>query len=145
MTHWFVKSRSVFGKLGYFRVSVRKVRVKKAKRPTKKKQYLEYKERARALAESRLAHFNQFYNHTWNKITIRNQKTRWGSCSKNGNLNFNYKIALLPPEVADYIIVHELCHLGEFNHSANFWDLVEETIPNHIQIRKRLKKEGMAI
>jgi len=101
---------------------------------------LRYKEEARSLVETRAAYFNNFYNHSWNKITIRNQKTRWGSCSKKGNLNFNYKIVFLPPHIADYIIVHELCHLEQFNHSQKFWNLVAQTTPNYLEIRKELKK-----
>ncbi len=112
--------------------------------PHTKKEIAHYKEQTRALVTERLLYFNQFYGFSWKKIAIRNQKTRWGSCSKQGNLNFNYKISLLPSTMADYIIVHELCHLGEFNHSQNFWNLVAETIPNHVEIRAELKKNNIA-
>ena len=88
---------------------------------------------------ARLTHWNQFYGFTFGRVTIKNHKSRWGSCSKKGNLNFNYKIALLPSELADYIIVHELCHLGEFNHSSRFWALVAKAIPNHRVLRARLR------
>ncbi len=98
-----------------------------------------YKKQALALVIERLNYFNTFYNFTYGKITIRNQKTRWGSCSKRGNLSFNYKIALLTPDVADYIIVHELCHIGQFNHSKDFWNLVGQTIPNYQELRHQLK------
>lgn len=108
-------------------------------RKRSRRDYQKYKEYARALVIERLAHFNISYNFTVGRISIRNQKTRWGSCSKKGNLNFNYKIALLPPELADYVIVHELCHLGEFNHSKNFWTLVERTIPDYRKRRALLK------
>ena len=79
----------------------------------------------------------------FNKINIKNQKTRWGSCSKKGNLNFNYKIALLPQHLADYIIVHELCHLGEFNHSRSFWNLVAKVFPEYLGIRNELRRSGI--
>ncbi len=102
--------------------------------------YLKHKEDARFLVEKRIIEFNKFYNFSYKKISIRNQRTRWGSCSKNGNLSFNYKIALLSPKMADYIIVHELCHLGEFNHSRNFWSLVEKTIPDYKEIRQALRR-----
>lgn len=110
-----------------------------------KKEFIEHKERARVLAETRIEYFNKFYGFSFKRITIRNQKTRWGSCSKNGNINFNYKIALLPEKMADYIIVHELCHLSEFNHSKNFWSLVAKTIPDHCEIRNDLKKNGSSL
>ena len=79
-------------------------------------EYLKYRKKALELAQSKVDYFNQFYGFSYNKITIKQQKTRWGSCSKKGNLNFNYRILLIPEKFADYIIVHELCHLKEFNH-----------------------------
>lgn len=92
-----------------------------------------------ALVHERLNFWNKNYGYSIGKITVRNQKSRWGSCSKKGNLNFNWKIALLPGEMADYIIVHELCHIGEFSHSRKFWELVARTIPNYRALRQRLK------
>lgn len=106
-------------------------------------EYMRFKERARALAHHRLRYFNQHYGFSWKRVSIRDQRTMWGSCSAEGNLNFNYKIALLPPELADYVIVHELCHLKEMNHSKAFWDLVAETIPDHHARRKALKHAKM--
>jgi predicted metal-dependent hydrolase len=105
-----------------------------------KKEYRIYQEKTRQLVQDRLLHFNQFYGFTYKRIFIRNQKTRWGSCSKAGNLNFNYKLCLLPPHLADYIVVHELCHLGELNHSTRFWSLVQKTMPMHKHHRQELKK-----
>lgn len=105
-----------------------------------KKDFLKYKNITLELVERRINYFNQFYNFKFKKISIRNQKTRWGSCSRKGNLNFNYKIALLPEKLSDYIIVHELCHLGEFNHSKKFWNLVFKTIPDYRKIRKEIRK-----
>jgi predicted metal-dependent hydrolase len=102
--------------------------------------YETHKGQARVLAHERVTHFNAFYGFTWNRISIRNQKTRWGSCSAKGNLNFSYKLALLPPHLSDYIVVHELCHLKEFNHGDTFWSLVEQTIPNHKALRKELNE-----
>ena len=101
-----------------------------------------HKKVALELCHARLAHFNSFYNLSYKKVSIKNQTSRWGSCSRRGNLNFNYRIALLPPEIADYIIVHELCHLGEFNHSKKFWDLVAKTVPDWNKLRAQLKEEG---
>lgn len=105
-----------------------------------RRDYGKQKINALALARERIYYFNQFYNFKYQKISIRNQKTRWGSCSKNGNLSFNYKIIYLPPNFADYIIVHELCHLGQFNHSGAFWKLVSRTIPGYKEIRKNIRQ-----
>jgi len=126
-----------------FRLKKKKVFPKK--RIVKNKNYLKYKIVALELAKSRLEYFNTFYNFKYNRVVIRNQKTRWGSCSRQGNLNFNYKIALLPERMSDYIIVHELCHTKEFNHSHDFWDLVAEQIPDYKEIRKDLHKNGSKI
>lgn len=101
--------------------------------------YLEHKEAARRLAHERLAHFNRIYNFSYGDISIRDQKTRWGSCSRSGNLNFNYKLAVVPEHIADYVVVHELCHCKEFNHSKAFWDLVARAIPDHKEIRRQLR------
>ncbi len=104
-----------------------------------KQDFILYKEKALRLAKNRLEHFNSFYNLNWKSISIRNQKTRWGSCSKRKALSFNYKIALLDSSLCDYIIVHELCHLQEFNHSPAFWALVAKTIPDYKALRKQIQ------
>ena len=95
---------------------------------------------ARALVAERLLHFNHHYGYIYGKVFIRNTRTRWGSCSSRGNLGFNYRIAKLPPALQSYIVVHELCHLKEFNHSPAFWRLVEETIPSWKARRSELRK-----
>ncbi len=97
------------------------------------------KEALRLHIEKRLAFFNRTYGFTYRRITIRNQRTRWGSASRLGNLNFNYRMTLLPPHLSDYIIVHELCHLGAFNHSKKFWELVARTIPDYRACRQQLR------
>ncbi len=102
--------------------------------------YKKYKEDARSLVHTKIAELNAHYGYKVGRVSIRNTKSRWGSCSKQGNLNFNYKVLFLPSHIADYIIVHELCHLKEFNHSPNFWNLVAELVPNHKAIRKELKQ-----
>ncbi len=112
----------------------------KKRRKRKNAEYVIHRDRALVIAENRIAYFNRFYQFTINRIAIKNQKTRWGSCSKKGNLNFNYKIALLPAHLADYVIVHELCHLKEFNHSPAFWKLVAKTIKDYKKIKKEFKK-----
>jgi len=98
------------------------------------------KKKALAIAEERCKFFAKVYGLEYKKISIRSQKSRWGSCSAAGNLSFNYKIVALPSETADYIIVHEICHLAEMNHSKKFWDLVAQTVPNHQELRKQLRK-----
>ena len=108
-----------------------------------KNEFLKHKELAHGLAKAKLEKFNEIYKFKYNKISVRNQKTRWGSCSRKGNLNFNYKIVKIPEKLSDYIIVHELCHLGEFNHSQKFWSLVSKTIPNHLELRKELKRNDL--
>jgi predicted metal-dependent hydrolase len=104
-----------------------------------KKDYEKYKEEAYNLVDAKIAHFNKFYKYDISSVTIRNQSTRWGSCSRRKNLNFNYKIVLLPSELQDYIIVHELCHLAQMNHGKNFWDLVALQIPDYKHRIKLLK------
>jgi predicted metal-dependent hydrolase len=103
-------------------------------------EYQQYKVAALRLAEERLQYFNAEYGFTIRQIVIRNPKGRWGSCSSNGRLMFSYKIVLLQPALADYIIVHELCHLGEMNHSTRFWSLVARTISNYRNICQDLKR-----
>jgi hypothetical protein len=123
----------------YFTYRLRKKR--KVKKPRKKNEdFLINKERARVFVKEKIVKLNTRYNFTYNHISIKNQKTRWGSCSKKGNLNFNYKIVTLPEHLAEYIIVHELCHLGEFNHSQKFWDLVARTVPDYKKKRNELRK-----
>lgn len=103
------------------------------------KEYRQNKKAALHLVRGLLAEYNQFYNFKINSIKIKNQKTRWGSCSRQGNLNFSYRLALLPEDLARYIVVHELCHLKELNHSSNFWQLVAQTIPDYLSRRRLLK------
>ena len=98
------------------------------------------REQARIFVENRLSYFNKIYNFEINRVAIKNTSTRWGSCSSKKNLNFNYKIIYLKPELADYLIVHELCHLGQLNHSKKFWELVAKTIPNYKEINHKIKK-----
>jgi predicted metal-dependent hydrolase len=101
--------------------------------------YEECKQRALVLVRERLPVLNNRYGFSYKRISIRNQKTRWGSCSKRGCLSFNYRIALLRPELADYLLVHELCHLKEMNHSIRFWTLVAKSLPNFRALRRELR------
>ncbi len=105
--------------------------------------YYEHKNEALIFISKKLEKFNKYYNFKYNRISIRNQRTRWGSCSRKGNLNFSYKILFLPEHLSDYIIVHEICHLKEFNHSKNFWNLVAKTIPDYLEKRRELRKHNL--
>lgn len=88
----------------------------------------------------RLLELNEQYNFVYKRVSIRNQSTRWGSCSKTGTLSFNYRLYFLRPELQDYVLVHELCHLKEMNHSVKFWGLVERVVPDYKELRRELKK-----
>ena len=101
--------------------------------------YLKHKEEARTFISERLEYYSKIYGFGFNRVSIRNQRTRWGSCSIKGNLNFNYKLLMLPQHLANYIIIHELCHLKELNHSPRFWNLVAQTMPNYSEIKKELR------
>ena len=76
------------------------------------------------------------------RVAIRDQKSRWGSCSQKGNVNFNWKLVMAPPPALDYVVVHELCHLYEFNHSPRFWALVARHMPDYEVWKKWLKAHG---
>lgn len=102
------------------------------------KDYLKHKEDAFELIQKRVDYFAIKHEFTYTKINIKNQKTCWGSCSRLGNLNFNYKIKFLPEDIQDYIIIHELCHLRYFDHSKNFWNLVGELMPEYRIVSKQL-------
>lgn len=108
-------------------------------RSGRRREYKKLKEHARFLVHAHLARLNQFYNFSFNRVCVKNHKSRWGSCSKKGNLNFNYKIIHLPVELAEYIVVHELCHLRELNHSPRFWALVARAVPDYKKRRHQLK------
>lgn len=112
----------------------------KTKRLLPKKEFIRRRGQAYDLVLEKLKKFNEIYKFKYRKVTIRNQKTRWGSCSKNGNLSFNYKVIYLPYHLADYLVVHELCHLGELNHSKRFWALVAKTFPDYRKMQRELKK-----
>lgn len=90
----------------------------------------------------RVKYYAEKENFVYNKITIKNLVSRWGSCSTNGNLNFNCLLMLTPDYVIDYIVVHELCHLREMNHSEKFWAEVEKIMPDYQRAELWLKQNG---
>ena len=121
----------------------RQVRARRVhRRKLNQKHYLEHREKARVFVHNKIKEWNKHYGFKVGRISIRNQRSRWGSCSRKGNLNFNYRIVLLPQHLADYIIVHELCHIGQFNHSQKFWDLVGETLPNYLKLKEELRRKS---
>lgn len=100
---------------------------------------------AREYFPKRAAHFQQFTGGTYSRITIRDQKTRWGSCSARGTLSFNWRLMLAPPAILDYVVVHELCHLTHMNHSPAFWQAVEAVCPDYRESRRWLKEHGQEL
>ena len=100
---------------------------------------------AKEAIPGRAAHFGALMGVRYGRITIRSQKTRWGSCSAQGNLNFNCLLMLTPREVQDYVVIHELCHRKFLNHSREFWEEVERHCPDYRIRRKWLKDNGGAL
>lgn len=114
----------------------------KEKTPYERRLEAPYRQAAKEYISKRADYFADQLGVTYNAITIRDQKTRWGSCSSKGNLSFNWRLILAPPKVLDYVVVHELCHRREMNHSPRFWALVESVMPDYKQHRKWLKDNG---
>ena len=102
-------------------------------------------EKAAAALPEKVRRIAESMNVTYGRITIRSQRTRWGSCSAKGNLNFNCLLMLCPEEVQDYVVAHELCHRKELNHSAHFWTEVEKVCPDYRLHRKWLKENGSSL
>ncbi len=123
-------------RLRFFKKNTRRVRRRK-KSPDQS--YLLHKEQARTLVNERLIYWNTFYKFSYNRVAIRNQRSRWGSCSSKRNLNFNYRLVFLPVELVDYVIVHELCHLKHLDHSNVFWDAVGETLIDYEERKMQLR------
>lgn len=93
----------------------------------------------------RADHFAPILGVTYGKISVKDQRTLWGSCTPEGNLNFNWRLTLAPPEVLDYLVIHELAHRAQMNHSRRFWEVVEKACPDHKAHRKWLRKNGRAL
>lgn len=111
---------------------------------TKRLEILEkrYKNKARNQFETRVAYYHPMTGGNYTSITVRDQKSRWGSCSSRGTLSFNYRLIFAPAGVLDYVVVHELCHLTHMNHSKDFWNLVASVMPEYKLHRNWLKEHG---
>ena len=101
-----------------------------------------FREKARKKISERVSYYGNMMGVDWKSIRIGSAKTRWGSCSAQGGLNFQWKLILMPPEILDYVVVHELAHRREMNHSPRFWALVEKVLPDYRERRKWLKEHG---
>lgn len=98
------------------------------------------KAKIRIFIEEKVAHYADVMGVTYGKITMRNQKTRWGSCSSEGNLNFNCRLLFVPDRLVDYVVIHELAHRRFMNHSKAFWREVEKYMPDYREQRKMLAR-----
>ena len=101
-----------------------------------------YRERAREVLQQKVCYFQKFIGKSVGDIRIKEQKSRWGSCSAKGNLNFNWKIIMAEDDMIDYLVVHELCHRLHMNHSKEFWESVGKLIPDYKTKEKWLKENG---
>lgn len=101
-----------------------------------------YRNAAREYFTKRVAYYHTLTGGNYKKITIRDQKSRWGSCSSSGTLSFNCRLMYAPPKVLDYVVVHELCHFTHMNHSKEFWNMVESIMPEYKIHKKWLRDHG---
>lgn len=122
-----------------------KLTEKEARETVKKALINFYKKIANLVVKERTEHFGKLYGFRYNNITIKTLKSRWGSCSREKNLNFNWRLIMTPTPVLDYVVVHEVCHLKQMNHSPRFWDLVEVQCPKHKQFKKWLREHGQLL
>ena len=129
--------------------NLRKMRLRMDMQPLQEKltdaQIEELKMRARLYIPGKVYEYAQKMGVTYRRVSIRCQKTLWGSCTAKGNLSFNCLLMMLPEDVREYVIVHELCHILELNHSKKFWAQVARYCPDHKRLRKQLKEEGNAL
>ena len=104
-----------------------------------------YRNSAREVFTKRVAFYHAITGGNYTSITIRDQKSRWGSCSSRGTLSFNYRLIFAPPKVLDYVVVHELCHLTHMNHSKDFWNMVASVMPDYKESKSWLKEHGQEL
>lgn len=101
-----------------------------------------YRNAAKDYFTKRVAYYHTLTGGVYHTITVRDQKSRWGSCSSRGTLSFNYRLMFAPPRVLDYVVVHELCHLTHMNHSKDFWNMVRQIMPDYKIYKEWLREHG---
>lgn len=127
---WLIKNISFMQKLDSTKVELSEAKLSLMKREAKK------------ILPEKCDYYAKILGVSYNRITIRHQRTVWGSCSGKGNLNFNVLLMAMPDDVQNYVVIHELCHLKEMNHSPKFWELVSTVMPDYMVKRRYLKTEG---
>ncbi|MCR5830139.1 MAG: M48 family metallopeptidase [Lachnospiraceae bacterium] len=143
--------RIVAAKEGWINKHIEKMKQRKAQleksgvAPLSDEEIRELAKKAATYIPERVRYYAGIIGVSYGRITIRKQKTLWGSCSAKGNLNFNCLLMLKTSELIDYVVVHELCHRKHMNHSKAFWDEVGKVMPDYRERRKRLKSEGWPI
>lgn len=135
----------VISKEPWLREKLRKIESRPVLPPLTEAELHALKQQAQADLTARVRHFAPLAGVTYGRITVRAQKTRWGSCTRAGNLNFNCLLMLCPDQVRDYVVIHELCHRKEMNHSARFWAEVAKVCPGYGACRRWLKENGGAL
>ena len=141
----FVKERQAWIVQKWFETE--RIRRQKAERPPRDYEQnpaleAQYRKEARRRITERAAYFAEKMGVDYGRIAIKAAKTRWGSCSAQGNLNFHWKLILMPPAILDYVVVHELAHRIEMNHSPRFWAQVERILPDYRERRRWIKENG---
>ena len=137
----FVESRRSWIETGLFKMHLR-IRALGEQKPVSEEEIQALTRQAKEVLPGKVAHYAAIVGVDYGRIFVRNQKTRWGSCSAKGNLNFNCQLMRLPEEIVDYVVVHELCHRKEMNHSPRFWAEVERILPDYKVRRLWLREHG---
>jgi len=134
----------LLSKMGWVRKQIAKIKNYESEQELLRFSY-EEEAAAKIKLVNRLANLAEKHGFTYNRVTIRSQKTRWGSCSAKNNISLNIKLAKLPDELMEYVILHELVHTRVKNHSPLFWQELDKFVPNAKQMRKRLKQYSGAL
>lgn len=141
MAQWRIKS-FVNAHRDWIEARLEKLAAQPLAEPLSEVEIAQLKKRGKQVFPERAAYYAPLVGVSYGRIAVRCQKTKWGSCSSKGNLNFNCLLLLAPPEVLDYVVVHELCHRREMNHSPRFWAEVERVLPDYRESRRWLRQHG---